>query len=172
MLVDEKRMGIETSATGPYLEICFRPTVATINEARRLVAALYEPLVSNADVAQRVALATHEMLENALKYSLDGSTVLRIELSHHRGPRTVSVETRNITSPERKAGLVEAFEEMRRFGDATEFYQFAMKRTRTIRHGSGLGLARIWAEAEMELTHSFVGDEARVTATLSIEENR
>lgn len=156
--------------SNPFLEICFRPTVATINEARRLVAALYAPLVSDIDIAQRVAMTTHELLENALKYSLDGRTVLRIELSHESGPRTITVETRNSISPERKAGLLEAFEEMRRFGDASEFYQFAMKRTRSIRHGSGLGLARIWAEAEMELSNSFSGDEARVVATLSIEE--
>lgn len=156
----------------PFLQICFRPTVATINEARRLVAALYTPLVSDADIAQRVAMTTHELLENALKYSMDGTTVLRIELSHEKGPRTITVETRNQISAERKAGLTEVFEEMRRFGDANEFYQYAMKRTRTIRHGSGLGLARIWAEAEMELTNSYAGDEARVVATLSIEETK
>ena len=163
-------MGGDTK--NPYLEICFRPTVATINEARRLVAALYAPLVSSADIAQRIALTTHELLENALKYSVDGTTVLRIELSHEKGPRTLTVETRNVTSPDRKAGLVEAFDEMKRVGDATEYYQFAMKRTRTIRHGSGLGLARIWAEAEMSLSHAFSGDEARVIATLSIEESQ
>jgi hypothetical protein len=154
----------------PYLEICFRPSIATINEARRLVAALYEPLVADQNIAERVALATHELLENALKYSLDGTTVLRIELSHERAPRTITVETRNAISQDRKVGLADAFEEMRRFGDATEYYQFAMKRTRTMRHGSGLGLARIWAEAEMDLSHAFHGDEARVTAALSIEE--
>lgn len=54
--------------SNPFLEICFRPTVATINEARRLVAALYAPLVSDIDIAQRVAMTTHELLENALKY--------------------------------------------------------------------------------------------------------
>jgi len=98
--------------------------------------------------------------------------VIRVELSHAVGPRSITVETRNLLSPERKAGLDEVFAEMAKFGDANEFYQFAMKRTRTIRHGSGLGLARIWAEADMQLTHRFEGDEARVTAVLTIEEKK
>jgi two-component sensor histidine kinase len=156
----------------PYLEICFRPTVATINEARRLVATLYGPLLANLDLADRVALATHEMLENALKYSVDGATVVRVELSHSRGPRSVTIETRNLLSPERRAGLDEVFAEMARFGNAHEFYQFAMRRTRTLRHGSGLGLARIWAECDMRITHKFEGDEARVTAVLTIEDKK
>src|SRR5688572_9750736 len=136
----------------PYLEICFRPTVATINEARRMVNTLYGPIFDDADVASRIALATHELLENALKYSTDGATVIRIELSHERSPRQVKIETRNGISAERKEGLEETFTEMSNAASAAAFYQFAMKRTRTLRHGSGLGLARIWAEGEMTLT--------------------
>jgi hypothetical protein len=42
----------------PDLEICFRPTIETINEARRLVATLYAPLVGDADIASRIGLET------------------------------------------------------------------------------------------------------------------
>lgn len=152
----------------PYLEICFRPTVATINEARRLVAALYAPLLGDPDAAGRIALATHELLENALKYSIDGSTVIRVELSRSKLPMTVRVETRNGISSERRQGLEEIFAEMHRAEHADAYYQFAMKRTRTLRHGSGLGLARIWAEGEMHLTRSYDGDEVRITATAEV----
>ena len=153
----------------PYLEICFRPTVATINEARRMVAALYGPLLGDPDAAGRIALATHELLETALKYSIDGSTVIRVELSKGKLPTTVRVETRNGISPERKQGLEEIFAEMHRAENADDYYQFAMKRTRTLRHGSGLGLARIWAEGEMHLTRSYASDEVRITATAEVK---
>lgn len=153
----------------PYLEICFRPTVATINEARRLVGVLFGPILSDPDLSARLQLAAHEMLENALKYSLDGSTKVCVEVSRAEAPCRLKVETRNAISDERKAGLTEVFAEMKKFGSADEYYQFAMKRTRHVRHGSGLGLARIWSEAEMDLSHSFEGDEAIVTAMISIE---
>ncbi|HVH43745.1 MAG TPA: ATP-binding protein [Labilithrix sp.] len=153
----------------PYIELCFRPTIATINEARRLVAAIYQPLLGDADAAGRVALTTHELLENALKYSVDGSTVIRVEVSRCH-PGNVKIETRNEISPERKAGLEEAFEEMQRAASAEAFYQFAMQRTRTLRHGSGLGLARIWAEGEMQISRSYIGDEVRITAVATLPE--
>lgn len=152
----------------PYLEICFRPTVATINEARRLAAALYGPLLGDPDAASRIALATHELLENALKYSIDGSTVIRVELSNGKLPTQIRVETRNGISPERKQGLEEIFAEMHRAESAEAYYQYAMTRTRTMRHGSGLGLARIWSEGEMHLTRAYDGEDVRITAIAEV----
>ena len=51
---------------------------------------------------------------------------------------------------------------------AEAYYQFAMQRSRTLRHGSGLGLARIWAEGEMLLTRAYDGDDVRITATAEV----
>lgn len=154
----------------PYFELSFCPTVATIAEARRFVSVLYTPLLGSPDVASRVALTTHELLENALKYSYDGKTVVRIEISRHARPSTVTVETRNRISAERKEGLETVFAEMRGAAGASEHYQVAMQRTRNTRHGSGLGLARIWAEGEMTLARQYSDDEVRITAATHLDE--
>ncbi len=159
------------AVNSPYLEICFRPTVETVNEARRMVAALYQPLLGDPDFASRIALTAHELLENALKYSIDGTTVIRVELSRREGAHKVKVETRNGLSTERRAGLDEVFSEMREAPNADAYYQYAMRRTRSMRHGSGLGLARIWAEGEMAISHSYDGDQVRITAVATVSQD-
>jgi two-component sensor histidine kinase len=163
-------MNMELNAENPYLEICFRPTISTIANARRFVESLYEPLLEDPDILSRVAVATHELLENSLKYSLDGMAVIRVELSRAKAPCRVKVETRNKVSPERRAGLDEVFVEMEQCGDSSTYYQSAMHRSRMRKHGSGLGLARIWEEGEMQLFKSYEADEVRIVAVAMIPE--
>lgn len=162
--------GMNDARSAPYLELSFRPTVATICSARRFVSSFYEPLLGDADAASRVALAAHELLENALKYSTDGETVMRVAVSSSERPSSVTVETVNRIAPERREGLDAAFDEMKRCGDASEHYQRAMHRTRKRRDGSGLGLARIWAEAEMRLERAYEGAFVRITAVATLPE--
>jgi hypothetical protein len=155
-------------ADGPYFELCFRPTVTTITTARRFVASLYATILGDADVASRIALAAHEMLENGLKYSVDGETSLRVSLSRVRGTRTLRVETKNRVSDDDREALEDVFAEMRRVADRDAYYQFTLHRARARRRGSGLGLARIWAEAEMELEHFYDDGFSTILAAATI----
>jgi two-component sensor histidine kinase len=150
------------------LQLRFQPTVELISSTRRFVCAFFEPLFSDPDVVSRIGLATHELLENILKYATDGRTVTCIDLVDNRHDRTLSIETTSGVSPERRAGLEEIFTEMANASDAFAYYQLTMTRARHRRHGSGLGLARIWAEAEMKLSIEFVGDSVTIRATTNL----
>lgn len=152
------------------LELRFQPTVELISSTRRYVCAFFGPLISDPDVVSRIGLATHELLENILKYATDRRTVTRVHLVEARGKRTLSIETTSKVSPERRAGLEEIFTEMAGASDAMSYYQLTMGRARHRRHGSGLGLARVWAEAEMTLSIDFAGESVTIRATANLDD--
>jgi hypothetical protein len=144
-------------------ELLFRPSVNLIHVVRCFVADFYAKVVSEADAAQRLALATHELLENASKYSSDGDVALFVECDTSSG--AVSVRTLNRASAKRIAMVEQAFAAMLRAQDAAAYYLEAMRRTATRTTGSGgLGLARIWAESEMPLRLSVEGDRVEIHA--------
>ena len=135
---------------------------------RRFVCAFFEPLVHDPDVLSRIGLATHELLENILKYSTDGRTTTRVGLVREGTRQTFTIATTSAITAERRAGLEEIFCEMASAADADSYYQQTMVRARHRRHGSGLGLARIWAEAEMKLSVDFDGDSVTIRALANL----
>jgi two-component sensor histidine kinase len=162
---------VSAGALPANLELRFQPTVEQISSTRRFVCSFFEPLISDPDVVSRIGLATHELLENILKYATDGRTTTKVDLAGEGATQTLSIETTSAITPERRAGLEEIFSEMASASDALSYYQLTMARARHRRHGSGLGLARIWAEAEMNLSIHFDGDRVtiRAIANLSTE---
>lgn len=151
------------------LELTFRPTVDLISSTRRFVCAFYEPLLGDPDLLSRIGLATHELLENVLKYATDGRTVARVRLDGEGADQKLVIETTSTVTAERRASLEAIFAEMAGTTDPFEYYQRTMRRSLHRRHGSGLGLARVWAEAEMVLTLEFLGDTVTIVATANVK---
>jgi hypothetical protein len=140
-------------------ELVFRPSIDLISITRDFVVAFYTRVVEDQDTAYRLALVTHELLENAAKYSTDGEAALFVELDTNAD--TVTVRATNRATVERIAILEELFAEIAAAPNAHSLYMDAMRRSVQRASGSGgLGLARIWAEGEMQL--SLVRDDDRV----------
>ena len=97
-------------------------------------------------------VATHELLENAVSYATDGESRLTIQVDSRPDVRLVEIVTHNRTDPAHRDHLAKAFSDMARTRDASQYYQAAMRHTAKRGTGSGLGLARIWAESEMEVS--------------------
>ena len=166
-----RHKGIHGGSPPVNLELRFQPTIDLISSTRRFVCSFFEPFVSDPDVVSRIGLATHELLENILKYAADGRTVTRVNLVEERaGERMLTIETTSIITAERRAGLEEIFAEMATASSALSYYQLTMGRARTRKHGSGLGLARIWAEAEMTLSIEFVDESVTIRAEANLED--
>lgn len=156
-------MTFHRDVNGASLCLEFKPYGELITRAREFVTDFYEQLFTDADAVSRVALATHELLENVVKYSSDGRSHFEIELVESGGENLVRIRARNRTTPERANELRRLVDEIGGTSDPFEMYQQFMRRS-ALREdgGSGLGLARIRAEAEMAVSCDIAGDEVTI----------
>jgi hypothetical protein len=142
-----------------YFELNFKPNVQLVSVVRRFVTDFYQRFLNDPDGTSRVALATHELLENAVKYSRDGETTIRIEVSHHETPRRVRIQLRNRAELVHIAAIREIVDGVNRAPDAISFYHALIaSKAKDRSGGSGLGLARVCAEAEMKIHYDVQGD--------------
>jgi hypothetical protein len=139
-----------------YVELNFRPNVQLVSVVRRFVSEFYQRTLGDPDGTSRVALATHELLENAVKYSKDGDTTIRIEIKTDVSPRSVSIMLRNRAEEQHIAAIKEIVDGISAHDDAFSFYQNLIASKARNKEGSGLGLARICAEGEMKVTFDVV----------------
>jgi len=152
-----------------YFEMNFKPNVALVSVVRRFVTQFYARFLSDPDGTSRVALATHELLENAVKYSKDGETTIRIEVDQSQSPKQVRITLRNRANEVDIARIRELLEGVQSAQNVTNFYQELIASKVKLREGSGLGLARICAEGEMQLKYSVVdGDVAVIEAVATV----
>jgi hypothetical protein len=153
-----------------YVEVSFRPNVELISVVRRFVSDFYARMFKDPDATSRVALATHELLENAVRYSDDGETRIRVEvLNPDPKSQVAAIRTWNLATPDDVAAVKSLFQEMTSNTDPFHHYQALMRRTAKVVGGSGLGLARVRAEAEMELTYEVHDGVLSVTAKTRAE---
>jgi hypothetical protein len=147
--------------TAPSFELRFRPSTGLITLVRGFVEEFYMRVMDDPDVASRLALATHELLENAAKYSTDGEATIQVEVRK----LTVYVRASNRAAPAQIDLLRRCFDEIRAAPDARALYARMLERTAVLSSGSGgVGLARIWAESEMAIRLEVTGDQVAIHA--------
>jgi hypothetical protein len=149
----------------PYFHVSFRPNVKLISTVRKFTEEFYMRMLDDQEVSEKVALATHELLENAVAYASDGETGVRVEL--HDGE--LSVRTWNRATPERIAIVGAMIDELNRSDDPDAHYQSMMNKTAYRTDGSGLGLARIRAEADMKISYEIATDRVCIEARTKIK---
>ena len=147
-----------------HLELRFHPNLDLVADVRDFVETFYRHLLSDGDLTGRLAIATHELLENAAKYSSDGETSLWIQIAPAAGARSITVRTRNRADDRHVRTLRGYLDEMRASGDPEAYYHQRMRRAVRDTTGSQLGLARIQCEAEMALSCSVEGDTVTIRA--------
>ena len=138
--------------------------VDDVPDVRRIVEKVQRRVVRNDDDRSRVVMTAHELLENAVKFSVDGAASLHIVTTGSE----VSITTRNRTSEAHLAELRTIAKEINAT-NAMAYYLGLMDRTPATR--GGLGLGRVAAEGEMQIALALVeGDIVEVCARTTLVE--
>jgi hypothetical protein len=130
----------------------FCPSLELVSVVRRFVGAFYERVLTDRELASRVALAAHELLENAVKYSVDGETSIRMDVADNGN---IVIRTRNRAHAEHARVLQARLDALKASRDPDAFYQSLFRSSVAIPdQRGGLGLGRVASEAEMDLSMS------------------
>lgn len=149
-------------------ELVFRPSVDLISVVRRFVGDFYQKTLGS-DGGEQLALATHELLENSVKYGQSGETQLCIEVYREQKERYIAIRTRNDANDENVA-VVRGLVERLKSGSPFDFYQVLMRESLASPNRSGLGLARIAAEADMSISYVVEGSKLTIQAECRLPE--
>jgi hypothetical protein len=161
------RPAMGASNADGFFELTFAPNLELVSTVRRFVNDFYERLLGGPELTSRLALATHELLENAVKGAADGQTRLRIDLRQEEKMAKVVVRTWNRSSAENVKVLTATIDAMNQ-ADPTQYYLEQMRKTARQTNGSGLGLPRIRAEADMTVGYELEGDLVCISAEARI----
>ncbi len=138
------------------------PPQALASGVRELLSGVYKELLE-ADEIHSAAMAAHELVENLVKYSAGGTSSFEIEIRENGDRAFVRLQTRNRAVAEHIRGAQQLVERMGGSADPITVYD-ELVATSPHRKGSGLGLARIRAEAGMDLVYSAEGGFITIVA--------
>jgi hypothetical protein len=146
----------------PELDLLLDAQLTDASVIRRLVEEHSQKVLADDDAADRLAMASHELLENAFKYSADGRVRLHLQFQRGlAGDHQVVVSVHNLAEECHALRLQAAIQEMTAFGNPKIYYRILLGRLTSQRGACGLGLARVSAEAR--LTLSVVRQAGQVT---------
>ncbi|AKU99308.1 hypothetical protein AKJ09_05972 [Labilithrix luteola] len=157
------KTALEETFDEGFFELRFSPSVALVATVRRFVTEFYAQVLGNADLSGRLAMATHEMLENTVHYSSDGRGAIAIAMKKQPESVEIRIETTNSVVPDRLARAKEALDGVVGASDPNVHYLSLVRRAaKRTDGGSGLGLGRIRAEADLDVSYRVEGDQLTI----------
>jgi hypothetical protein len=166
---DLRKLPMANSAALTSLQLNGPPAIRLISSTRRFIQDLCATLV-DPETSSRVALAAHELMENLAKHSNSGPTDLTIEVGQVQGETRILVRTSNRATPRQRDELQRVLKLVCSAEEPMTMYMGVIADSLEREEGSGLGLARIRAEAGMNLTCTIADDEVIIAAETGVDE--
>jgi hypothetical protein len=143
----------------------------------RVVLSATSPRRRSSPRGSQLSMAAHELMENALVYgsqsegtepSSSFSIAIDPDPEDPANRYVVCIKTRNRAEPHQQAAVCEMLHALSEAEDPLAYYLDLMAASARRPEGSGLGLARIRVEAQMDLSCVVDGDELEVVAQARI----
>ncbi|MBX3220153.1 MAG: ATP-binding protein [Labilithrix sp.] len=143
------------TGTSTSFELSVSPAPTLVASVRRFVAELCGRVLADGDIAARVVVATHELLDNAVRYATQDASRIRVELHHVGDDVGVVIVTKNRLDEDRGRELQRLLDAMQASPDRGAYYRDLMRQAVARLDGPGLGLGRVHAEAGLDLCGRF-----------------
>jgi two-component sensor histidine kinase len=153
-------------------ELSLEPNPRMVSVVRRFVEEAFERATMDPDLIFRVAMTSHELLENASKYAVGGAATLRASLQPQESGLRIEVALTNETTSAHIERLRDRIGVLRGSKDPVRQYQALMRLNLEARDESGLGLARIRAEGEMNLELQVQDETVTIVASADVGRTR
>jgi anti-sigma regulatory factor (Ser/Thr protein kinase) len=137
-----------------------QPSWMVIDDIRRFVATFCASACPWAERDEQLALATHELIQNAISNAVTADIELTLEVD--RGRERVEVAVTNDARPDQIDVLRSRLDKAQSHPDPLEAYVEAMREDPHSR--GGIGLARIRFEAALDLALEVDGDRVTIRA--------
>lgn len=148
------------------LSLAFTTSMDLVSPVRRFVAEFYGRALPQGDLASRLAMAVHELLENAVRHAADGRAEVRVSVERCEGGVRATVATLNVTRDEDLPRATAALDQVIEATDPAALYLELLRRAAKRADGtSGVGLGRIRAEGELSLSYEISGNAVSVVAS-------
>ncbi len=154
---------------GVSFDLCIDPNVRFVSAVRRFVESTLERAISDPETAFRVAMTTHELLENAGKFCTSGGILLHFNARLDGPDPHVDVCLRHRASDRNALRLRKRLADLEAAPSLRAHYQELLRGQGERNQESeppGLGLARIAAEAQMNLRVDVDGGTVAVKASM------
>lgn len=144
------------------VHLSFEPCEQFVSGIARLAREFCRMTLADADAISRVHMAVHELTENLVKYGSAADVAVEVDLERYERVTVVRIRSRNRATPERLERAVQLLTRLREAPDAMAYYDQLIRDSAPVEGISGLGLARIRAEGELEVDFRVDGEELSV----------
>lgn len=124
--------------------------------------------VGDMETTARLHLAAHELVENVLRYGSSPQVGLEFAVEQKGNSSVIRLSTTNTAEPEQLEVVARCVGALRDANDPIAYYDQLIRSTAPLLGQSGLGLARIRAEAGLEVDCHVSGPEVCIVVETTL----